>query len=81
MLLRVCLKEFKKKFIPKFYVLLKNVLKVNLMTVGVHKVGPDKRHDQTSHKLVIVEYSTSSTTFTTSTSKISELWPLPWPLV
>ncbi len=39
----VCvLKEFKKKIIPKFYVLLKKVLKVNLMTVGVHKAGPDK---------------------------------------
>ena len=31
----------KKKFIPKFYVLLKRVLKINVMTVGVHKAGPD----------------------------------------
>ena len=37
----VCmLKEIKKKIIPKFYVLLKRVLKVNVMTVGVHKAGP-----------------------------------------
>ena len=35
------LKEFKKKIIPKFYVLLKRVLKVNVMTVGAHKAGPD----------------------------------------
>ena len=32
----------KKKIIPRFYVLLKKVLKVNVMTVGVHKAGPDK---------------------------------------
>ena len=36
------LKEFKKKIIPKFYVLLKRVLKVNVMTVGAHKAGPYK---------------------------------------
>ena len=38
----VCmLKEIKKKIIPRFYVLLKKVLKVNVITVGVHKAGPD----------------------------------------
>ena len=33
--------NFLKIFIPKFYVYLKKVLKVNVMTVGVHKAGPD----------------------------------------
>ena len=37
----VCMLKEKEKFIPKFYVYLKKFSKVNLMTVGVHKAGPD----------------------------------------
>ena len=40
------LMKFKKKIIPKFYVLLKKVLKINVMSVGVHKAGPDIRSAQ-----------------------------------
>ena len=38
----------KKKFIPKFYVYLKKFSKVNVMTVGVHKAGPDSHRDNSN---------------------------------
>ena len=50
------LKEIKKKFIPKFYVHLKKFSKVNVMTVGVHKAGPDTQPLRDSPEPIDAQY-------------------------